>query len=287
MDNLFEGLEEFGMGTVSKNVNIFEEEERENKPVGAHKAAAVKKIPQEDTFIFDKTFTCPICNTQFKSKIVKVGKPRFLGSDTDLRPIYEGIDAIKYEAVVCLHCGYAATVRNFNEVTDFQSKEIKEKITPSFKGMTNEVGVYSYKYAVDRMKMVLLNDVIKHAKVSERAHVCLKLAWLYRGMAESIDKILPGYRKEIVRYNEEEEKFLRNAYDGFTKAIQKELPPICNMDNLTLNYLLAELGRRCHDYSTALKYVTYILESRGASVKIKEKAREVRDRIKSDMDKKE
>lgn len=286
MDNLFEGLEAFGMEGIVKNINVFDEEEKESVKHSQPKVL-VKEIPDEDTFIFEKTMTCPVCGQQFKTKTVRTGKARFITSDTDLRPVYEGIDTIKYDAIVCLHCGYAATARNYNDVTAFQRKEIKEKITANFKGMTNDVGVYSYKTAIDRMKMVLLTNVIKHSKISERAYSCLKIAWLYRGMAETFDKTTVDYEKYIEKFNREEMNFIKSAYEGFTTAIQKELPPICNMDNLTINYLLSELARKCKDYDNGLKFASYILASRGASAKIKEKARNVRDSIKAEMDKKD
>lgn len=286
MDNLFEGLEQFGMDNVTKGINIFQEEDR-NATRGIQPRQVVKEIPAEDTYIFEKTMTCPVCSQQFKTKTMRTGKARFVASDTDLRPIYEGIDVNKYDAVVCLHCGYASTARNFAEVTAFQRKEIKEKITVNFKGMTNSTGIYTYKEAIDRMKMVLLTNVIKHSKISERAYVCLKIAWLYRGMAETFDKNTIDYEKYIQKFNKEEMNFIKNAYEGFSTALAKELPPICNMDNLTVNYLLSELARRCKDYESGLRYASYILESRGASAKIKEKARNVRDRIREEMDKKD
>lgn len=43
--------------------------------------------------------------------MVRAGKTRLIGSDSDLRPKYSGIDAIKYDAIVCPYCGYASLSR--------------------------------------------------------------------------------------------------------------------------------------------------------------------------------
>lgn len=285
MDNLFEGLKGFVVGDISKDIDIFGDDEKEKSNARLNKNDAEVKTQSEETFIFDKTFNCPVCDNKFTSKIVKTGKARFIGSDSDLRPLYDGIDVVKYETVVCPKCGYAANERTFNEVTSFQIKAIKENISANFKGMVNEQGIYSYEYAISRMEMDLLNKVVKRAKISERSYSCLKIAWLYRGMAENCDKSDPDYMEKFEKYKAEEEKFTYKSYEGFTQAIQKELPPICNMDDMTINYLLAELGRKCKDYDGAIRFTNYILESRSASNKIREKARELRQLIKEEKEK--
>ena len=70
MANLFSGLEEFGLNNLS-NINIYDEEEKDEEKDG--------KKSKQNTFseadiIFDKTYTCPVCNTEFKSKAVKTGR---------------------------------------------------------------------------------------------------------------------------------------------------------------------------------------------------------------------
>ena len=47
-------------------------------------------------FIFDKTYTCPVCDKGFKTKTVKTGKVKLISADTDLRPKYQHMDSLKY-----------------------------------------------------------------------------------------------------------------------------------------------------------------------------------------------
>ena len=39
----------------------------------------------ESTYVFDKSMNCPVCDADFKTKQVKTGKARFLGTEADLR----------------------------------------------------------------------------------------------------------------------------------------------------------------------------------------------------------
>jgi len=271
MDNLLFGLEELGI-TKTSGVDIFQEEKGDNRPKEKIEEA-ITPGQKESDFIFEKTMTCPVCDKSFKTKQVKIGKPRFIGTDTDLRPRFEGVDTVKYDAVVCLHCGYSEVMRNFTNISSRQIKDVKENICSTFKGITNELGEYSYPIALQRYKLTLYNGVVKHSKLSERAFLCLKIAWLYRAQIESLSKDSVDYAKVAREYAINELMFTKNAYEGFFKAIEKEMPPICGMDDTTVNYMLSDLARRCQDYENAEKFAFAVLGSRAASAKIKEKAR--------------
>src|SRR5574344_497240 len=101
MGSLLSGLEKLGLGNI-KDLDVFDKEEKQKKQETEHKAAAVVK---EADIVYDKTYHCPVCDNEFKSKTVMTGKAKLVGIDTDLRPQYRGIDCIKYDAVVCDHCG--------------------------------------------------------------------------------------------------------------------------------------------------------------------------------------
>jgi len=190
-----------------------------------------------------------------------------------LRPRYEGVDTVKYDAVVCLHCGYAELMRNFNSISSRQIKDVKDNICNTFKGITNDIGEYPYPVALQRYKLALYNGVVKHSKLSERAFICLKIAWLYRAQLESLPKDTIDYAKVARELAINELMFTKNAYEGFYKAISKEMPPICGMDETTVNYMLSDLARRCQDYENAERFAFAVVGDRTASAKIKEKAR--------------
>ena len=135
---------------------------------------------KETDYIFDKTIKCDVCGKEFKTKQVRTGKARFIGTDEVLKPLYEGIDTCKYDVILCPHCGYAAAQRNYGHLTPKQRKAIRENVEPRFKAKENETETYSYERAVRRCKMAMLTEMVTGGKISESAYLCLKLAWLYR-----------------------------------------------------------------------------------------------------------
>lgn len=274
MSDLFSGLEQFGLGKL-KDIDVYNSQ---GKGGEGKKEKEKPKITEADV-IFDKTYTCPVCDNQFKSKMVKTGKVKLVSADTDLRPKYQLADSLKYDAIVCPKCGYAALNRFFNYMTARQAKLIKENISNNFKGINNDEETYSYDEAISRHKLVLVNTIVKQAKLSERAYCCLKLAWLLRGKAEQLPADTPDYEKVKKSLQEEEKEFISNAYEGFTEAFSKEMFPMCGMDELTTTYLVADLARRIGKFDEASRWVSKVLISREANERIKSKARDLKELI--------
>ena len=91
------GLAGLGLDNL-EDMDIFGQEKKEEQAV-----VEAPKIEEKD-LIYDKNFTCPVCGEDFSTKIMKTGKARLLGTDQDLRAKYEGIDAVKYDVILCPHC---------------------------------------------------------------------------------------------------------------------------------------------------------------------------------------
>ena len=278
MGDIFAGLESMGFNGLS-GVKIYEEEKKE----AAKEEEKAAPVVSESDFLFDKKMQCPVCDKEFKAKTVKTGKPRLIGADSDLRPKYSGIDSIKYDAIVCPHCGYAALSRFFSYMTSTQAKLIKENVTNAFKGLPEKGDTYSYEEAVNRHKLALYNSIVKKGKTSERAYTCLKIAWLYRGMREN----LPADTADINNVRKQclasEQEMINNAYEGFVVSRSKEDFPICGMDECTFDYLIADLAFKLGKYEIAGKFASSVIVARTANTKLKERARSLRDEIKSKM----
>lgn len=279
MGNLLSGLEKIGLGKLS-NMDLYEKEEVKKAEAKGEKQEV--HVVTEEELIFDKTYKCPVCDADFKSKAVKTGKARLECSDSDLRPRYQTVDVLKYDAIVCPECGYAALSRFFKFVTNPQSKMIHEQISASFKGLNEKGPTLSYDEAIIRHQLALANTIVKKGKDSERAYTCLKLAWLCRGKAENLPKETPNREQEIKELKEQEDELIRNAYSGFITALGKEIFPICGMDEFTFLCLTAELGRKVKDYENAQKLISSVIVSKTASGKIKDRARTIRNAIKKD-----
>ena len=178
MSDLLSGLSSLGLGDL-KEMNLFEEpkEEKEEK-------AAQEVVVDETEFLLERTYECPICGRKFKCIMPRAGKSKLVGTDMDLRPVHEYVDLTKYDVIVCQNCGYASLSRYHGTITDRQKKAILEKISQNYKGDMTPKKVYTYEEALAHYQLALVNAIVRQAKHSEKAYICLKAGWLVRGYAE-------------------------------------------------------------------------------------------------------
>lgn len=281
--DLFSGLENLGIEGLD-NLDIYGDDATKNEDGTAENLKTVKvKTPEEleAEYIFDKTYTCPVCDKSFKSKTVKSNKAKLISTDLDLRPVHQNIDIVKYDMIACPCCGYAVLNRYFAPLTSVQIRKIKDAISRNYKIKDEKKRkIYSYDEAIERGKLALLSSVIKVSKDSEKAYVCLKTAWLYRGKAEHLPETEV---EEIKRCQREEEAFLAKAYDGMVSARQKELFPICGMDEMTFDYLLAALAHRLGHLDVSARLVGEIMAKPSANRRIKEKTGILKEVLKKDI----
>ena len=229
--------------------------------------------------LFDKKYTCPICENKFTSKTVRTGKARMVRTDMDLRNVYEDIEPLKYDVILCPKCGYAALARFFPNVTSIQHKYISEKITPNFKPMAEENDEYSYEYALFRYRIAFANAVVKMSKVSEGAYLSLKTAWLCRSYKESLSSDEKSYQEKYDKIEAMEKENIRKAYDYFIKAVQTEEFPMCGMDEATVDYIIAVLAMEFGDFFDASKLLSKLITSYTASPRLKDRARDAKEEL--------
>lgn len=280
---IFSGLSALGLNSL-ENMDIYEDEGKEKE--AAKTKAAVAAQTQEQDIVFDKKIQCPVCDTTFLSKSVKSGKAKLIGTDPDLRARYEIIDPNKYDVVLCPICGYAALTRFFTHLTQAQAKLIRERISQMVNVPKHNDPIYGYPEALERYTLALANAVVKKAKSSEKAYICLKSGWLVRSYRESLQGSGEADPKQLADLEKQEEEFMLNAYKGFAEARQSERYPMCGMDEVTVDYLLAVLAARFKKYDVASRLVASILGSSAANPRIKDKARDLKEQIVADLKKK-
>lgn len=237
-------------------------------------------IMEEKDLVFGKTYKCVICDKTFKNPTFKQGKIRMDHSDLDLRIVYkDGIEPLKYDIIMCPHCGYAALERYYERVSAHQIKDIKSQICDSFTPQSEHIGILDYEEAVKRYKFAFITSMVKNSKPSEIAFLCLKLGWMYRSYGESLERDAANYEEMVKSCNDNEEQYLHKAYDCFLKARGSEQPPIAGMDDMTLDCLLAALGTRFGSREEVVRLLSGILTSRVANKRMKDKAREIKELI--------
>lgn len=234
---------------------------------------------KEEEYLFEKKYECPVCYETFKDKMVRSGKMRMVRTDKDLKPVFEQMDPIKYDVILCPHCGYAALGRFFGELKNYQISAIKEKISSSFSAPPMEKSMYTYEEALWRYKMCMVNNMVKNAKTSEKAYTCLKTGWLLRSMGEALDSDKEGYENKLAEIKKQEKEYLKNALDGLIEAMQTEDYPICGMDEPTFEYLIAVLSMEFGQYDNASRLISGILTSPFANNRTKDKARDIKEEL--------
>lgn len=276
---LFSDVEQMGLGGIDMD-KVFNEE---TKPANAAEGEETQQVSEkrEEDILFDKSYQCPICDCQFKVKAVRTGKIKLIGQDEQLRPIYENhIDPLKYDAISCSRCGYTALTRYFKPVTTAQLRIIKQEFCANFKGFPEEAGVcMSYDGAMLRHKVALICALKRNAKSSEKAYIFLKMAWLLRGEMETLPKE-DDRQSELMK---EERECMQKAYEGFQMAFSRENFPMCGMDEISLRYIMAVLAYDIGRVEDSVRMLASVLNSRVAPRRIKDKALELKDKIKQEV----
>ncbi len=273
---ILSGLGALGLGNL-ENAVLYEKNEKKEK----EKAVPVEV--READMLFDKTYVCPVCDEEFKAKTIRAGKIRMLGTDLDLRPKYENIDMMKYETIACPHCGYAALSRYFKYMTTMQLKLIREGICAKYHSHPMNGDIYTHEEALERYKLTLANAIVKKAKASEKAYICLKTGWLIRGMGEALDPETSEYEAKKEAYLKMEKEYLKNALEGFVAARQSEGFPMCGMDEITVDYLIAILAMECDQFDLSLKVLSTVITSKDSNTRVKDKARDAKEILKEKM----
>ncbi len=259
MSNLFDKLHAFGikpehLQEINAN-EIFPDKTKAD-------AMNVDKANHINNFVFKRKFSCPVCIKDFESSAVVGSKVRLIGTDSDLKPSYEPVDPLYYDVVVCPHCGYASLTTGFTNISDNAVDLVKQHISTRFVAKQYPF-LYTVDDAIERYQLALLTAIVKKAKISDRAFLCLKLAWLSRDAKQS------GKERE----------YLEHAYKGFCTAYETESFPICSMDSPTLTYLQGELARRLGDLEKAMYFISRVLTTRGINNRLKDRALDVKEMI--------
>jgi len=281
--NFFSGLEKYGIsGTDDLDITKDEKHEKSGSSSSGQDPAKETKVEERD-LILEKKVICPVCNNEFNTKIVKTGRVRRKEPDFDLRPRSEAIDTLKYDVTACPRCGYAALNNYFVHLSSTQIHILKEEVWKKFKpNPKKKTEINSYEDALNAYKLALLSAMVKRARISEKAYICLKAAWILRDMIKLQSDDTEEGRKNKKALTEEYAGFYRQAYEGFLKARSTEMPPYCGMDNTTLDFMLANMSVYLHKYETASRLVGNLLVSSAPS-RVKSKCVDLKEEIKQGL----
>lgn len=278
---LLSGLEALGIKMPET-----EEVSKKETPVieKTEQATRVEQLEKEEkSYLYGKSYTCPICDRKVTALTVKSSTLKLIGTDEDLRPRYEQLDSLKYDVVFCPHCGYANTANNFENLMPYQRKRIYEGVALKFHYEDPHSEIYSYEEALIHYQFALLCAMVSGAKASEKAWLCLKMAWLIRGKSEELNPRLPVYEEKMQEHKRDELEALQLALVGFTEARTSEGFPIAGMGETTLDFLIAALSIELGDPETAARLLQGIIATKGVKNRVKDRARDMLKKAKGMM----
>ncbi len=152
-------------------------------------------------------------------------------------------------------------------------------ISASYQPTNLKKSTYTYEEALERYKLSLANAIVKRAKASEKAYICLKSGWLLRSMQENTDGVGPDFEAKMTDLKNQEDEFLKNALEGFITAKQTENYPMCGMDEHTVDYIIAVLAMYNGQYDISSKLISSILANTTVSHRMKEKTRDAKEEL--------
>lgn len=266
MDDLFKELQEMGLKRDSTKLFNRNSADKDKPKINPNMAKEV---------VYQRKVNCPVCSTTFMTSSIRAGRVRFLDSESDLRPIYNGIDPIVYDVVACPVCGYAHLNKFFKSISEHKVKKVKEKVAKAYNGKKYD-RIYSYEDGIERYKLALFNAVEGDDLDGMRAFLCLKISWLYRGLREQLKSEESSDIMRMKSLEEQEQAFSAYALEGFLIAFNNEPFPIVGLDQNTLEYLIAELYRRQGDYHEARKWLSKVIGKANAK-RLNDKIKELRE----------
>ena len=225
------------------------------------------KISDINEHTYEKDVVCPVCNSHFKVRAVKVNSPRVASKDSDFFIRYNVINPYFYDVWVCSCCGYAAMKVDFPKIKSFQKELVLTNISKEWRKREFPL-VPTVDDAIEKYKLALLNATIMGKPSSTQGMILLKLSWMYR-LAENKEK---------------ESVFLKQALRMLEEAFSNEDFPIYGLQRDSFTYLLGDLNRRIGNYSDALRWYSNVITTVGASQRIKEMARDGKDSIPKDKE---
>ena len=213
-------------------------------------------------YLYPKKFTCTVCENEFTQQMVRKTKLKVISVETDFKSVYKDIDPNRYEVMLCKHCGFAALPTHFDKVVNRQREAILQKIKPEYEHIE-----YELPYSVDSAEAIYAQAFkcaeAMNAKVSVKAFLSLRLAWVFREVGRKDDEL----------------KYIKVAYEGLKEAFSTENFPLGNMDESTAKYVIADLARRLGLMGEAMRWIADVVVAKGISQAIKEKAVLLKDLI--------
>lgn len=192
---------------------------------------------------WEQEFTCPVCDKRFRSLRVFSDAIRIKDRDSDLKPTYDGVNALLFQPVTCPECLYTAFENDFEMPLSQKQKEMLTKLCEKLKAMLS-IDLSKDRGLKDAASLFTIAAAVyvvveKHLRAAE---AYLKLAWLFRDLNDPA----------------EEAKALTGALKHFTESYTKEA--LSDEQQIMVLFYLGELNARLSNKKEAIKWFSTLIQ---------------------------
>lgn len=211
--------------------------------------------------LYDKSYTCPVCNNSFKSKAIKNGKNQLVSISIDSRGTYKLIDPILYMPVMCPTCQYTAINKVFEErIRPKQLQDIKAAQSSAIQKQSFYTIVTHYD-VIKKYKLALIYASIKRSSYVELGYISLIISWLYSDLNQ----------KEL------ETEFLQKAKDYLMLSYEQDNFPTFGFDVYSVIYLLCAINYKLENTSESKRLIMELISDSDCPPNVKNRAQELKE----------
>jgi len=202
--------------------------------------------PREPFQIYEKRYTCPMCDKVFGAATVKANQ-KSEGMDRDMRQRFKGVDTLYYESVTCPSCLFSSLENTFVKgvASKYNALNIAmREFLPLVKDMFDEKSIAQPGVNADRLFTSLYlglecAPICYYRPEMLIARIWMRISWLYSDCA---DEVMSRFAAE-------------NAQDAYLIAYEKS--DISSQQLQQLQLLIGELSFRLEDYKNAQRFLYY------------------------------
>jgi uncharacterized protein len=200
--------------------------------------------------LYDKKYTCSMCENSFTTKKVRSRFVKVLRFDTDFAPLYaDGFENPNFYYInVCPDCGYSFS-DDFSHYFPPGAKQIIQERICSQWVPHNYGEERTIQEAVNTFKLAAYCSMLKKEKHIVSAGLYIRIAWLYRSSEN----------------HDQEMRFLKLALKEYTESYSTGDFKGTQVSELRLMYLIGELSRRVGQTQDAVRFFSRVIEKQRQS----------------------
>ena len=193
--------------------------------------------------LFDRQYTCPICENNFTSKQVKTSAIRAKERRKDFHTLFSGENPTFYGVICCPDCGYAKFENDFRKEATSKCKEtINSTVSKSWKtqDFTQERDLSA---AIKVHLIALVNYTVLKEKQAIIGKLLLRLAW---------------FNDELGNEGETR-KYVSLALEAFIKSYEQDKMEDAEEKELEIIYLIGELNRQLGNFKESVRWFDMVV----------------------------